>query len=64
MDATLPLTVTRPRSAGDSALVRARAAARAAREASRRQAAGALQRALDRRDNGAVFDGAEEPDAL
>ncbi|MDT0322642.1 MULTISPECIES: hypothetical protein [unclassified Streptomyces] len=57
MDATLPMTtVTRPRSADDSALTRARAAARAARDTTRRRAAVALQRALDRRDNGAEFD--------
>ena len=57
MDATLPVTtVTRPRSADDSALTRARTAARAAGESTRRQAAVALQRALDRRDNGGHFE--------
>ncbi len=49
--ATLPQRGTDGPGAG-SALGRARAAAREAREASRRQAAAALQRALDRRDNG------------
>ncbi|MDT0441153.1 hypothetical protein [Streptomyces johnsoniae] len=54
MDATvtLPQRGTTPRPGAGSALGRARAAAREAREASRRQAAAALQRALDRRDNG------------
>ncbi|ONK10976.1 hypothetical protein [Streptomyces sp. MP131-18] len=50
--ATLPQRGTTSRSGAGSALGRARAAAREAREASRRQAAAALQRALDRRDNG------------
>ncbi|MEV1011871.1 hypothetical protein [Streptomyces sp. NPDC049881] len=52
------LHATRSRRASDTgtALGRARADARAAREASRRQAADALQRALDRRDNGGVTD--------
>ncbi|ARQ68303.1 hypothetical protein [Streptomyces marincola] len=52
--ATLPQrgTTTHAEPARRSALGRARAAAREAREASRRQAAAALQCALDRRDNG------------
>ncbi|MDT0341204.1 hypothetical protein [Streptomyces litchfieldiae] len=54
MDATATLP---PRVAPGTALARARAAARDAREASRRQAAAALQRALDRRDNGGAADG-------
>jgi hypothetical protein len=44
--------MTAPPAAGETGVRRARAAARAASDASRRQAAAALQRALDRRDNG------------
>ncbi|WP_190232794.1 hypothetical protein [Streptomyces avicenniae] len=47
---------SRQASDGGTALGRARADARAARDASRREAAHALQRALDRRDNGGVAD--------
>ncbi|WP_326600822.1 hypothetical protein [Streptomyces sp. NBC_01803] len=53
MDATLTLPqrrASRPR--GGTARARARAQARAAGETSRREAAAALQRAIDRRDNG------------
>ncbi|WP_059011797.1 hypothetical protein [Streptomyces specialis] len=52
MDATLT-----PRRLSGTALARARAATRAAGDDTRREAAAALQRAIDRRDNG----GAGEP---
>ncbi|WP_168220596.1 hypothetical protein [Streptomyces sp. RFCAC02] len=47
--------LTRRVSEPGSAIGRARAADRAARDASRRHAAAALQRALDRRDNGGAL---------